>query len=337
MSPEPRPGSRLVRVVLSLAVAAAGLLAIVGSGGGAVGFPPCEPPLCGPPPSPLPEATVTPAWVTLQVGQPARWTVTVANLPGTLSYQWLRRDAGASVYTEIPGATGDSFSLPAVNLGDDGASFLVVVGNGSWLTAQAVARLVVSATPGQVHADGEFVDADWSVSPVQPAPPAAPPTVVVQRVEGGGNPGAWRQTLITPGNNAGAASAFFFANAAVHDPATSGAVKVIDHAQDCALLTPAESSSVELALAIEQSGRRYVANASSACNVAPWSGRAGRASLAAADFRLFDGPACDSGAACPDFSAQAAPMRFGYFGIVFSSPGVAVTHSVDNWRVTVWR
>ena len=30
-------------------------------------------------------------------------------------------------------------------------------------------------------------------------------------------------------------------------------------------------------------------------------------------------------------------MRFGYFGIVFSGPGEAVTHGVDNWRVTVWR
>ncbi|TXC66491.1 hypothetical protein FSC37_13480 [Piscinibacter aquaticus] len=187
-----------MRAVLSLVVAAAGVLAIIGSGGGAVGFPPCEPPVCGPPQPPLPEATVTPAWITLQVGQPARWTVTVTHLPGTVSYQWLRRDAGASVYTEIPGATGATLALPAVNLGDDGASFLVVVGNGSWLTAQAVARLVVSASPGVVHADGEFVDSDWSVSPVPAAAPASPPAVVVQRVDGGGNPGAWRQTQITP-------------------------------------------------------------------------------------------------------------------------------------------
>lgn len=337
MSPDPRPASRLLRTILSLGVAAAGLLAIVGSGGGAVGFPPCEPPVCGPPPPPLPVATVTPAWATVQVGSPVSWTVSVTDLSGTLTYQWLRRDAGAANYVEIAGATAASYALPSVNLADDGASFLVVVGNGGWLTAQAVARLVVSATPGLVFSDGEFLAQDWAVTPVQPPGTTAAPVVLTERVDSGGNPGAWRRSSITPGSDAGAAAAFFFATPAVYDPAVSGAVKVIDHAQDCGLLPPSDLRSVELELALEQSGRRFVANTSSACTVAPWTGRAGRASLTAADFRLYDGPPCGSGETCPDFSAQAAPLRFGYFDIVFSGPGVAVPHGVDNWRVTVWR
>lgn len=337
MSPEPRPASRLLRTILSLGLAAAGLLAIVGSGGGAVGFPPCEPPVCGPPPTPTPVATVTPAWVTVQVGSPVSWTVSVTDLPGTPSYQWMRRDAGAANYVEIAGATSASYALPAVNLADDGASFLVVVGNGSWLTAQAVAHLVVSATPGLVFSDGEFLAQDWAVTPVQPPGSTAAPVVLTERVDGGGNPGAWRRSSITPGSDAGAAAAFYFATAAVYDPAATGAVKVIDHAQDCGALPPTDLSSVEFALAFEQSGRRYVAETASPCNVALWTGQAGRASLSAADFRLFDGPPCGSGEACPDFSAQAAAMRFGYFGTVFSGPGVTVLHGVDNWRVTVWR
>lgn len=328
---------RLARGIASLLVVATGLLAIVGSGGGAVGFPPCEPPVCTPPPPPTPAATVTPAYVTLQVGSPASWTVSVINLSGTPSYRWLRRDAGAANYVEIPGATNATYALPAVNLADDGASFLVVVGDRNGLAAQAVARLVVSAAPGLAFGDGEFLAQDWTVSPVLPAAPAAPPVVATQRVDDGGNPGAWRRASMTPGSNAGSASAFFFSGASVYDPAASGAVKVVDHAQDCGQLPPADLRSTEFALAIEQSGRRYVANTGSQCNLDPWSGRAGRASLAASDFRLFDGPPCGSGEACPDFSVQAAPLRFGYFGIVSSGAGVTVLNAVDNWRVTVWR
>lgn len=338
MASESTGRARMARTVASLAVIAGGLLAIVGSGGGAVGFPPCEPPVCSvPPPAPLPAATVTPAYVTVQVGAPVSWAVSVTNLAGPLSYQWLRRDAGAASYVEIPGATAATYGLAAVNLVDDGARFLVAVSNGSGLGAQAVAHLVVSATPGLVWADGEFLAQDWSVAVVEPAAPASAPVVLVERIETGGNPGAWRRASMAPGSGSGAAAAFFFSNASVYDPAASGPIKVLDHAQDCGLMVPTDLISAEMSLAIEQSGRRYVANTGSQCNVESWAGRAGRASLTASDFRLFDGPACGSGEACPDFSAGGAPLRFGYFDIVFSSPGVAVVHGVDNWRVTVWR
>lgn len=337
MTRESNGRARMARTLASLAVIAAGLLAIVGSGGGAVGFPPCEPPVCGPPPAPLPVATVTPAYFTVQVGAPVSWTVSVTNLAGTPSYQWLRRDAGAASYVEIAGATAATYGLAATNLADDGASFLVVVSDGSGFTAQAVARLVVSATPGLVFADGEFLPQDWTVAAVEPAAPASPPQVLVERIETGGHPGAWRRATLTPGSGSGSAVVFFFSASSVYDPAVSGAVKVIDHAQDCGLMVPTDLISAEMSLAVEQSGRRYVANTSSQCNVEPWAGRAGRASLTASDFRLFDGPACGSGESCPDFSASGAPLRFGYFDIVFSSAGVPVVHGVDNWLVTVWR
>lgn len=327
----------VARWLAALAVVAAGLLSIVGSGGGLVGFPPCEPPVCGPPSPPLPTATITPAYLTVQVGAPASWTVSVTNLSGTLSYRWLRRDAGAATYVEIAGATAASYGLTAANLADDGASFLVSVSDGSGFAAQAVARLVVSATPGLVFADGEFQPQDWTVAAVEPAAPASAPQLLVERIETGGNPGAWRRATLTPGSGSGSAVVFFLSAASVYDPAVSGAVKVIDHAQACGLLPPSEFRSAEISLAIEQAGRRYVANTGSDCDLAPWDGRAGRASLAATDFRLFDGPACGSGESCPDFSGGGAPIRFGYFDLVYSSPGVPVVHGVDNWRVTVWR
>ncbi len=334
MRPDAFSRPRLQRGLALLAVVLLGLLAIVGSGGG---FPPCEPPLCTGPIPPPPSATVTPAYLTAQVGSPANWTVSVAHLSGSLSYQWLRRDAGAAAYVEIPGATASSYGLPSVNLADDGASFLVTVSSGNGQFANALARLVVSATPGLALGDGEFLAQDWSVSPVQPTAPATPPTVLTERIETGGNPGAWRRMSVTLGSGTGSAAVFYRSETARYDPAAQGAVKVVDHAEDCALIPPNELVSVESALLIEQAGRRYVANTTSQCGAAAWAGRAGRASLAAQDFRLFDGPECGSGESCPDFSSAGAPLQFGYWRIAFATPGVTVVHAIDNWRVTVWR
>ena len=60
-------------------------------------------------------------------------------------------------------------------------------------------------------------------------------------------------------------------------------------------------------------------------------------SLAPADFRLFDGPACATGEACPDFSASGAPMRFGYWRASLGNPGGSIAHGIDNWKVTLWK
>ena len=43
------------------------------------------------------------------------------------------------------------------------------------------------------------------------------------------------------------------------------------------------------------------------------------------------------GETCPDFSASAAPMRFGYWRISFGGPGGSIAHGIDNWKVTVWK
>ena len=46
MHVEHRSWTRLGRLVMLAGIGFAGLLSIVGSGGGSLGFPPCEPPLC---------------------------------------------------------------------------------------------------------------------------------------------------------------------------------------------------------------------------------------------------------------------------------------------------
>jgi hypothetical protein len=61
------------------------------------------------------------------------------------------------------------------------------------------------------------------------------------------------------------------------------------------------------------------------------------ASLRATDFTLSDGPACHAGEACPDFSSQGTPMRFGFWRTSTGQVGASVAHGIDNWKVTVWK
>jgi len=135
----------------------------------------------------------------------------------------------------------------------------------------------------------------------------------------------------------GSARVFSSSLASTYDPATQGAVYAIDYSEDCIDLPPGYPGSTLSSLVIEQGGRRFLSNTSDGCLATTWRTGADRASLAPGDFRLFDGPACAAGETCPDFSASAAPMRFGYWRISFGGPGGSIAHGIDNWKVTVWK
>lgn len=67
-----------------------------------------------------------------------------------------------------------------------------------------------------------------------------------------------------------------------------------------------------------------------------WGHEGAYAGLTARDFYQFDGPPCGTGEACPDFSAGAAPLRFGFLRIADAWVEGPVVHGIDNWRVAVW-
>ena len=140
---------------------------------------------------------------------------------------------------------------------------------------------------------------------------------------------------IPPG--AGSASVVYLRDDAAYDPAAQGAIRVIDYAEDCRALVASDLRYAESHLVIEQAGRRYAAVHSNVCKEQTWSGVANRASLAASDFTLTDGPGCAAAQACPDFSAGAPPLRFGFRRFVWGAPGDTIGHGIDNWTVTVWR
>jgi hypothetical protein len=330
--------SRWLRGLALACISILGAVAIVGSGGGALGFPPCDEPWCGngPPPPPSPSASIEPPYVTALVGTPVTYTAQSSNLSGSLAYQWRRSSDGGSSFVAIPGATGKTYSLPSVNLGDDGALFLVTVTGSNGIVPSLVGHLTVSATPGIVFEDGEFLPADWLVSSV--ADPGQVPFLhTEERITMGGSPGAFRKMVFQVPQGAGWARLFYSSRSATYDPALQGAIYVIDYSEDCSALLSSDTTSTESSLVIEQSGRRYLSNTNRDCVLTTWSGVASRSSLRVQDFRLFDGPACNSGESCPDFSASAMPMRFGYWRISFGTAGDSIAHGIDNWKVTVWR
>lgn len=91
-----------------------------------------------PPTSQAPTITSDPASVAVIPGQPATFSV-VASGPGVLSYQWQRNG------TNIPGATGPVFTIPAVSPGDLGAEFRVLVSNEFGTAVSRPAELVVNS------------------------------------------------------------------------------------------------------------------------------------------------------------------------------------------------
>lgn len=323
-----------VRAALLAAIIVLGLVAIVGSGGGSLGFPPCGPPICSDGPYvPPPEASMTAPRVTALVGTTATFSVTTQNTTGPLSYQWSRSNDGGTTYVEIPGATLSTYTTPTLNLSDDGAQFKVVVLPNVLVR---VGRLTVSAVPGLVFQDGEFVPSDWLASAV--ANPA--PTVPVhseEQLASGGNPGAYRRMVFTIPQGTGSARVFYTSVSAAYQPQSQGAINVIDYAEDCILLSTSATVYAESQFFIEQAGRRYLTSTTPTCALTRWAAVTVLGSLTAQDFYRFDGPVCGAGESCPDFSANGAPMQFGYLRAVLGLPGDSIAHGIDNWKVTVWR
>jgi hypothetical protein len=315
-----------------------GVVTIVGSGGGGFLGSICDtyPDSCRPPPPPPPSVTVEPPSVTAQVGTSVSFVAQTSNTQGTLTYQWRRSSDGGTTYADIAGATASTYSLAGVNLADDGAVFKVVVRQDNGVGMQATSRLAVSLTPGIVFADGDFPTDRWQASP---AIFAGNPqfTHVEEHIDSDGNPGAFRKMTVQVAPGSGLSNVTHLLLSSAYDPQVQGAIAVIDYSEDCIVFSASDINYAESGIFIEQNGRRYVSDApQTLCTRRQWTGAA-RYSLRQQDFRQFDGPTCNAGEACPDFSATGSTMRFGYVRTAYTTPGGSVVQGIDNWKVTVWR
>ena len=334
---------RVWRAVAVAVVSALGLLGIVGSG--SVDAPECSffSNTCNPsglPIDPLPMALVVPARQTVQAGGTAIFSAQT-NV-GAASYQWQRSSNAGQTFVDIAGATAAAYSLSNVQLSDDALVLRVRVQGGAGAASSAVAtgRLAVSSLPGVVFQDADFQAAAWTVTAVAD-PPQGGPTHSEERLAAGGNPGAYRSMVHAMTVGPSALRVFHTSLSASYDPPSQGAIHVIDYREECFRhSTSTSASSVEATLLLEQGARRYVTPTHVVCSAAVWVSGGGFLSLGAADFVQIDGPACQTGASCPDFAASAAPLRFGFTRRVTLSagqPAGTVVHGLDNWRLTVWR
>src|SRR5262249_35553689 len=75
-----------------------------------------------------PTITQSPASQTIPQNGNVTFSVTASG-SGTLTYQWQRKNAGASSFTNISGATSSSLTLTSVQNADNNAQFQVIVTN----------------------------------------------------------------------------------------------------------------------------------------------------------------------------------------------------------------
>lgn len=351
MTPD-RFAARLGRALLHVSIMALGLAAIVGSGGGAgsLGFPDTSclntAQGCTTPPPAQPYASLTPQRPIVQVGTPLVFTVSSdVKSPG---YRWCWKPKGAETCAEIAGVIGTTYTLAAANLANDGAVLQVTV-TGSNGEAVAGALVAVSSMPPVALTDSEFPDRDWALVTV--ANPALPGlSFSAKRVDSGGNPGAYRLLVVDLPLELRTVNLLNGSAAAVYDPATQGAVYLIEFSLDCLNIAlakaPTNFTNFWLPL-IEQGGRRFSPdrNAGATCFSPGWNTR-GWYGFDATQFQLVDGPACGAGETCPDFSSRGLPMRLGLaYNMEIRTPLPALgaasaphfEQGLDNFKATVWR
>jgi outer membrane protein assembly factor BamB len=121
-----------------------------GGGGGGNSTPDPAPPTSSGPSATAPAITTQPSNATVSVGATATFTV-VASGTDPLSYQWQKNG------TAITGATGASYTTPAVSSADDGEMFNVVVTNTAGSATSGSARLSVSAPSGNTPSTADVV------------------------------------------------------------------------------------------------------------------------------------------------------------------------------------
>lgn len=328
--------------LVAAALAAAAVAGLVAGCGGEVSAPQCSffSDVCNPtvPPFTFAFAQVQPTAATVQVGGSATFVGQATGIDPPV-YQGSRSNDGGASFVAIPGATASSYVLAGAPLIDDGVvlrfSASSTKGDVS-VQAQAVVR--VSSMPPVVHQDTEFAPADWVVSATS-VPAASGATHDESQVATGGNPGAYRTMTHRVPAGPGSLSVLHASTMASYDPASQGAILVIDYAEDC-LVQPANLAlyAVGSTLLLGQGARRFAAMGSG-CASTGWSSLPSRNALAPADFTQIAGPGCGVSERCPDFAATAAPLRFGYVRSLelAAGPGATVVHDIDNWKVSVWR
>ncbi len=323
---------------LQVAIAAGGVAAIVGSGGGGFFAIDCPSTIC----QQYVYVNVEPLRQTAQVGQNVTFRGVTSGTVPVQQYQWCRAAPGSSTCVAIPGATGSTLTVQNATLADDQARYeLTVTGSGTSHTDSG--QLLVSTAPAVVFQDGEFLGAGWAWSGFVGSGQGVPSSAVrVSRQTSGGNPGAYLAIEYGPLSSADRLLAAHTSLAATYDPGQFGAIYSIDFRAECKAFS-GYGERMSVSPMLKQGARTYTAwlRHQHYCGEPGWTFESVFGSIVVSDFaQILDGPPCGAGEACPDFSAAGAPITFGMHTVNdYVDPGAAgvASQGVDNWRVSVWR
>jgi hypothetical protein len=323
-------------VVTHTMIVALGVLAIVGSVSVDISL--CCP-VASPPTDPTLDVRLVPERPTVQAGTIVTFDAAVIQAAQPVAYQWRRNGV------DIAGATSSRYTLGGAQVGDDGALFQVDVKDGNGVSGIAGTTLLVSPLPAVVFQDGDFQVSNWTVSATA-QPTENGPTHAESQAADGGNPGAYRSITFQLTAGPSSLRLVHFALAATYDPAAQGAIYTMEFAADCSRRSfsgAATITDLDQTPVFEQAGRTYQPRSwqgypcQSGGSIA-WSSTS--IGTVTEDEFVYSGPPCGAGERCPDFSATAAPLHFGFvtaLGLAAGSPAGDVVQGVDNWKVTIWK
>ena len=337
--------SKRIGQILMRAIASAAVLSVIPGCGGGSKSSECSYVVSEKCPFTLESVAEPPsAWIvrqaggTLQVGDTEVFRVDWLRVNSPV-IQWRRSSDGGISYVDISGASGDSYTLTPVQLSDDGTIFRVDIKGSGGVALSPTARVKVSSMPPVTFEDGEFLPANWLVAATV-SPSQNGPTHSVDRVPANGHPGAYRSMTHVMTAGPSSLRVYHTTPLATYNPATQGSIYHIDYREECNMQgTFADEYHLTSQLLVEQGGRKYIYNFPQTCSSTNWK-LLGFNSIGQSNLTLYEGSACGANESCPDFSASAPPLRFGYLRrTVFSEAALAQTlnHSIDNWRVSVWR
>ncbi len=91
-----------------------------------------------------PVFNTSPQDITVTVGDTAAFTCSASSVQ-PITYQWQRKVSGAGSFSNVPGATGLSYTTPPTQLSDDGAEFRCAASNNAGTTYSDAATLNVTS------------------------------------------------------------------------------------------------------------------------------------------------------------------------------------------------
>ena len=198
------------------------------------------------------------------------------------------------------------------------------------ISAATLVCTIIVAGPSLLRADatfsdGTFTNSNWTVSTISSG--GGGMIDFAGQVSSGGNPASYRRVDLTVNSGSSAIFAINLSTISIYNPQTQGAITTVDYSEDSIAFTARSQSS---GFCLLQNGTIYFANALSYFPTATWTTHSVTGQHFS-DFLDFDGNSS------PDFSANGAPIEFGFWREISAGGGNSFSSStgIDNWTVMV--